>query len=149
MAYRVAVDETESRLMSLAAEQTRLRAQLEEARQLHRKLVHDAAAERERDRRWAEARLRAAAETLSRKQAADAVQRERERERARVEQIALRNEVALLREAAMQLEAEVWMLADDPTAALLHYRAKSRSTQSARERDRIERIVERLTTAGR
>jgi hypothetical protein len=109
--------------------------------------MREAALERERDRRWAEARLRAATDALAHKQAADNLRAERDRERARAEQIALRHEVAALRERAMQLEAEVWMLADDLDAAVLHYRAKARSIPRTRERERIERILERLTSA--
>src|SRR5690349_8137501 len=110
MAYRVAVGETESKITSLLLEHARLHSELLEARRLHQRLVRDAAAERERDRRWAEARLRVATDAIAKKQAVDNARSERDQERTRNEQIALRHEVALLRERVMQLEAEVWLL---------------------------------------
>lgn len=144
MAYRVAVGETESQIASLVLENARLRSELLEAQRLHQRLVRDAAAERERERRWAEARLHVVTNALGRKQAVDDARSDRDAKRARAEQIALRDEVALLGERAMQLEAEVTLLAEDRDAAILHYRARLRSTESPRERGRIERLLERL-----
>jgi hypothetical protein len=144
MAYRVAVGETESKIMSLLWERARLQSELDEARRLHLRLVRDAALERERDRRWAEARLSVATAAIEEKQAREDSRAQRDAERARSERIALRHEVALLRDRAMQLEAEVCMLVDDRDAAILHYRARLRSSMSIRERSRIERILARL-----
>src|SRR5262245_24452226 len=112
MAYRVAVGETECKITSLLWEHARLHSELAEARRLHQRLVRDAAAERERERRWAEARLRVATAAIEKKQAADNAHCQRDAERTRTEAIALRHEVAVLRERSLQLEAEVWMLAD-------------------------------------
>lgn len=146
MAYRVAVGETESKIMSLELERARLHAEVEEARRLHQRLVHDAAAARERDRRWAEARLRVATDAMERKQAVANARSGLDSERLRVEQMALRHEVALLRARNHELETEVWLLADDRDTAILHYRARLRARPSPREQNRIERILERLTS---